>query len=219
MAITAAVGQAFTLEGRDAATDAVHEALRNFEGKRISLAIVFASHEYDIQEVLNGITTQLGNTPLVGMSTYGEIVSTGSHRRSVVVALLSGEDMEVQTAWVPGFSENSLRSVEALTEALNLHNNDKGALFVIGDGLNGDGAVICKNLPLGGYQLAGCLAGGDLNTGRTYQLLREIRARMRGEGQAPEAVEGPRDQQGSDIVPVNKKGSRDHRLLYPDDAE
>jgi hypothetical protein len=43
-------------------------------------------------------------------------------------------------------------------------------LLLVGDGVNGDAEILCQELPDEGYALAGCLAGGELWRGRTFQV-------------------------------------------------
>lgn len=170
MAITAAVGQAFALDGREAVTQAIHQALNDFSRPSVSLAFVFASYEFDIQEVLAGAIAQLGNTPLIGFSTSGEISLEGSSRRSVSVALIYSEGIQVRSEWMGGYSGNSQETVKKLLEAIELDKQLDANLLLVADGLHGDGEQLVKSLPEGPYQLLGCLAGGDLRLGRTSQI-------------------------------------------------
>jgi hypothetical protein len=170
MSVHTSIGQAFMLQGRAAGAEAVHEALRDFRAQNVSLGMVFASANYDMKEIISGVTTQLGDTPLIGFSTPAEINTLGSHRRSVVVALLAADDLEVRADWVPGVMENTLRTVEQLIQTLHLGVGEEGTLFLVGDGISNDGDVLCKSFPSGDYQFFGCLAGGDLRQGRTFQI-------------------------------------------------
>lgn len=170
MAITASVGQASSYQGRDAGTEAVHAALSRVEGSSISLALVFASSGYEIQDVLNGVMTQIGDTPVLGFSTSSEITREGNAHRSVVVALLGGDGLNARAEWQAGYSDDSLNAILKLADALELSKQDSGALLVVADGLNGDADALCNGLPLGSYQFAGCLAGGELHQTRTYQI-------------------------------------------------
>ena len=104
MSLTAAIGQSFALNGREASTQAIAQALNQIELPSISLALIFASHDFDIHEVLGGAAAKLGNIPLLGFSTSGEITAQGNSRRSVVVALLAGDDLDSRADWFPGFS-------------------------------------------------------------------------------------------------------------------
>ncbi len=170
MTLYAKIGQATALDGREAGTQAVHNALREFEGRAVDLALIFASHEYNVQKVVGGITGALGDTPLLGFSTSAEFSSLGRERRSVVVALLAGDDLKARSAWVPGFTDNTLRTAEQIIQTLEMRPNESGLLLVVGDGLNGDGDVLSKSFMAGNFQLAGCMADGNLRQERTYQI-------------------------------------------------
>ena len=170
MPLTVSVGQAFSVEGRQAVTQAIYDALVKIESEPVALGFIIASSEYDFQEVIKGAVTQLGNTPLIGFSASGEITNEGSHRRSVVAALLAGEGLESRAEWLPDFSENSQKVTQQMTKILELNNIVKGALFLVADGFGGDCDSLVNSLPKGEYWFAGCQAGGDLRLGRTYQI-------------------------------------------------
>ncbi|MBN2502802.1 MAG: FIST C-terminal domain-containing protein [Anaerolineales bacterium] len=168
--LKAAVGRAYAVDGRDASTQAIHQGFADLGSREVAAAFLFASHDYDINEVLSGATAQLGNTPIFGFSTSGEFAEDGSNRRSVVAALLSGEGIEAQAEWIPDFTSNMQVAVERMTRELHLTSQENATLLVAADGLSAEGEDLCKRLPFGRYTLAGCLAGGDLRLGRTFQI-------------------------------------------------
>lgn len=170
MSLKVSVGQAFSVEGREAVTQAIYDALMKIEAEKVDLAFIIASFEYNFQDILSGAVTQLGNTPLIGFSTSGEITHTGSHRRSVVVALVSGEGLQSRSEWLPDFSEDSPRVAQEIIQTLKVDDKTKGALFFVADGLGGDYEAMIDSLPEGEYYFAGCLAGGDLRQERTFQI-------------------------------------------------
>lgn len=170
MSLKVSVGQAFSVESREAITQAIYEALMRIEAEKVDLAFIIASFEYNFQDILSGAVTQLGNTPLIGFSTSGEMTRAGSHRRSVVVALISGEGIQSRSEWFPGFSEDSLRVAQEVIETLRVDTSTKGGLFFVADGLGGDYQGIIDSLPEGEYSFAGCLAGGDLRQEQTFQI-------------------------------------------------
>ena len=171
MPISAAVGQASAIDGREASAQAVRQALKKAGREQAALAFVFASNEYPIQEVLNGIAPVLGNTPLIGASSSHELTWEGPHQRSVVVALLFGESLEVQAVWWPGFAEDSRPAAEDLAGLLSDWDHPPGSLvFVTADGFGGDTTGLCERLSQGRYILSGGLAGGSVLSGRTHQI-------------------------------------------------
>ena len=170
MSISYSVGQAFSVEARDAVAKAVYEARISMGSAKVNFAIVIASVEYDFQAVFNAAKTQIGDIPMIGVSTTGELTNQGSHRRSVVVALIEGEELECQSDWQGDFSSNSVRAMRDLLSALSLTSERKGLLMLMADGLGGDYDEMLQQLPPGRYKMAGCLAGGDLRLGRTHQF-------------------------------------------------
>ncbi|MEJ2486311.1 MAG: FIST N-terminal domain-containing protein [Anaerolineales bacterium] len=170
MPVKVAVGQAFSVEGREAVSNAVYNARLTLGNASIDFAVIIASLEYDFQAIFNAAQTQIGDVPMIGFSTSGELTQSGSHRRSVVVALLSDDQLVCASEWLPGFSDNSARVTREAISSLSLTSEQKGLLLLVADGLNGNYEEVVNNLPPGRYQLAGCLAGGDVRLGRTHQL-------------------------------------------------
>jgi hypothetical protein len=171
MPISASVGQASAIDGREASAQAVRRALKKSSREQAALAFVFASNEYPIQEVLNGIAPVLGNTPLIGASSSHELTWDGPHQRSVVVALLFGDTLESQAAWWPGFAEDSRPASDEFAGLLADWDHPPGSLvFVTADGFGGDTSALCARLSHGSYTLSGGLAGGSVLSGRTHQI-------------------------------------------------
>jgi hypothetical protein len=164
------VGQAFSVEGRDAVARAVYEARLPLGNTQVNFAIVIASVEYDFKAVFNSAKTQIGDIPIIGFSTTGELTRDGSHRRSVVVALMVDDSLDYRSEWLPGFSNKSVQTMRDMFENLSLTSENKGLLLFIADGLNGEYEEMVQHLPPGRYQFAGGLAAGDLRIGRTHQM-------------------------------------------------
>ena len=88
MSIIGSVGTAQALDGREAGLQATHQALNRIGASAPGLAIVIASHQYQPREVLNGVSSLLGDTPMLGLSSPAGLSREGLHPHSVVVALL-----------------------------------------------------------------------------------------------------------------------------------
>ena len=164
------VGQAFSVEGRDAVARAVYEARLPTGQYPGEFCVVIASVEYDFQAVFNSAKTQIGDIPMIGFSTTGELTGAGSHRRSVVVALMVDDSLDYRSEWLPGFSNKSVQTMREMFDHLSLTSENKGLLLFIADGLGGEYEEMIQHLPPGRYQLAGGLAAGDLRIGRTHQF-------------------------------------------------
>lgn len=82
-----------------------------------SLGLVFVSSEVDIEEVNRGVVEVLGNCPIIGTSTAGEIAN-GLVRHGVVVAILASPHLRARVGMGKGVSQDFLRATqEALTQA------------------------------------------------------------------------------------------------------
>jgi diguanylate cyclase (GGDEF)-like protein/PAS domain S-box-containing protein len=84
-------------KGEDAfatGVEAARQALSSILESAPSLALVFASVRYDLEELLRGVHSVVGEVPVVGASTSGEICN-GPHRESVVVTILASPYLEV----------------------------------------------------------------------------------------------------------------------------
>lgn len=169
MTLQAVTGQASSLEAREAAVRATHQALERLGKKTLAFGLIVASYHYPFPQILDGITSLLGDTPLLGFSTNAEFTTDGVSHRSVVVALVSGNEMQAQADWWPGFDADSRDVTQKMIQAFQLYQNE-GVLLVAADGLNGDVCQLCALLPDGNYLLAGCLAGGDIRRATTSQI-------------------------------------------------
>ncbi|NTU57158.1 MAG: hypothetical protein HGA79_13000, partial [Anaerolineales bacterium] len=69
MTLKAAIGYAQALNGREAGLQATHHALNSLGTANPRMGFVIASHQYQARDVVNGVTSLLGDTPLIGMSS------------------------------------------------------------------------------------------------------------------------------------------------------
>lgn len=167
MALLATVGQAQALDGREAALQAAHQALDQLGGGNPILAIVTSSYQYEAQQVINGLSSLLGNTPIIGFSTPAGLTSHGIHSHSVVLALISASDVKVNVHWLGGYTQASREVTMQLVELLSQNPAQTTLLFA--DGFNVDAEALCANLPVGA-QVVGGLSSGDLHSGNSFQI-------------------------------------------------
>ncbi|MDK1028626.1 MAG: FIST N-terminal domain-containing protein [Anaerolineae bacterium] len=168
MTLQAAVGQAQALDGREASLQATHQALNRLGAVTPGMGIVIASHQYQPQDVASGVSSLLGDTPLIGFSAPAGVTGEGLHSHSVVVAVLSAEELDASSHWLPGYAQSS-REIASQLERLISGQQAKNVIF-FADGFNGDAEQFCHSLTPSGYQIAGILSSGDLHTGNTYQI-------------------------------------------------
>ncbi|HNB39908.1 MAG TPA: FIST N-terminal domain-containing protein [Anaerolineales bacterium] len=168
MAIVSSVGTAQALDGREAGLQATHQALNKLGANVPGLAVVIASHQYQAREVLNGVSSLLGDTPMIGFSSPAGLTRDGLHPHSVVVALLSG-DFQAETLWLPGYAQSGRETAQKIEQHASARVERQSVLF-FADGFNGDAEQFCNSLPQA-LDVTGALSSGDLHTGNTYQLM------------------------------------------------
>ena len=105
MTLTASIGQAQALNGREAGLQATHQALNKLGSGSPSFGFVIASHQYQAREVVSGVSGLLGDTPMIGFSSPVCLSGDGLHPNSVMVGLLSG-DFQAETRWMPGYAQS-----------------------------------------------------------------------------------------------------------------
>jgi hypothetical protein len=167
MTLLAAVGHARALDGREAGLQATHQALNILGSSAPMFGLVVSSYQYEPQQVVNGVSSLIGNTPLVGFSTPAGMTSAGMHLHSVVVALLSASDIRADVQWLAGYTQGSREVAHQLADILEHKPHQPSLLFA--DGFNADAEQLCGSLPEG-TNLFGALSSGDLHTGNAYQI-------------------------------------------------
>jgi hypothetical protein len=144
------------------------------EGRDPKLLIVFCSHSYDLQELLDAINERSGDAPLIGCSTAGEIAAGGVQDSSVVVTALGGDGFSVSTTAAVSASSDLRRSgAEAAASLTELEERPHRVLLLLTDGLAGDQQEIVRgaySVAGAGIPLVGGCAGDDLRMETTYQL-------------------------------------------------
>ena len=165
-----AVGRSNREDAERAGREAGAEARSNGVPK---LAVIFASCEYELDSLLGGIRKELGDTPLIGCSTAGEIATAGPGDASVVVAAMGGDGLEIATG--VGL-ETSTRLRQAGEDAARCIADASGphrALLMLTDGLSGDQQEIVRgaySVVGAGVPLVGGCAGDGLEMKKTLQL-------------------------------------------------
>ena len=167
MTLVASVGSAQALDGREAGLQAAHQALNRIGANAPSFAIVIASHQYQAREVLNGVTSLLGDTPVLGFGSPAGLTHEGLHPHSVIVALLSG-DFQADTLWYPGYAQSGRETGTKVMQRATAREERQSLLF-FADGFNGDAEQFCTALSPS-LNVIGGLSSGDLHTGNTYQM-------------------------------------------------
>ena len=163
----ASVGSAQALDGREAGLQAAHQALNRLGANVPNLALVVASHQYQPREVLNGVSSLLGDSPILGFSSPAGLTLEGHHPHSVVVALLSG-DFQAETLWLPGYAQSGRETAAKIEQHVSAR-SDLHSMIFFADGFNGDAEQFCSGIT-SALHVTGGLSSGDLHTGNTYQM-------------------------------------------------
>lgn len=167
MTLIATVGKARALDGREAGMQAAHQALNALGTNAPVLGIVITSYLFDAQQVINGVASLIGNTPVIGFSTPAGFTQDGLEPHSVILALLAGSDVRAGVSWLAGYTQGSREVAQELVELLSQRPQQSALIFA--DGFNADAEQLCASLPPE-TRLAGALSSGDLHTGNAYQI-------------------------------------------------
>jgi hypothetical protein len=167
MTLLAAVGNARALDGREAGLQAAHQALNGLGSNSPVFGIVVSSYQFDAQDVVNGIASLIGNTPVIGFSTPAGLTSDGLQPHAVTLALIASTDARADVTWLAGYTQGSREVSQQLAGLLT--RNPRQPALIFADGFNADAEQLCAGLPVG-TNLIGALSSGDLNTGNAYQI-------------------------------------------------
>jgi hypothetical protein len=168
MALKASSGYAQALNGREAGLRATHQALNRLGSGTPAFGFVIASHQYPALEVVSGVSSLLGDTPMIGFSSSVCLAADGLHHNSVLVGLLGG-DLQAETRWLPGYAQSGRETGAQLSDVLAGRADARGLLF-FADGFNGDADQFCHALSAAAVPVVGGLSSGDLHTGHSYQI-------------------------------------------------
>ena len=164
----AVYGVGVGINGQEAAMRATQYALDQLGAARPALALVFAAQEFQMSEVLAGLTALLGETPLWGFGTTRPLTGEGDQPRSVVVALLTGAELRAQVHWFPNHSQDSPTTARQLLQQLKQDIFLPRDILVAADGINGSFTPLCEAVGSLPVRVSGCAAAGDPSLGKTF---------------------------------------------------
>ena len=81
----------------EGAAAAARNAAAKVAKHAISVVYVFASVKYDLDRVLRGVASVVGDAPIIGSSTAGEILDE-LRRGSIVVGIVASPHLRVRSA-------------------------------------------------------------------------------------------------------------------------
>lgn len=182
MSIFAGVGRALDEDSFAAGSKATQMAIDDLQTRSDrdrSLVIVFASPQYDQEQMLAGVRSIAGETPVVGSSTAGEITGGGPAQGTVAVMVLAADDdVEFVTAMAEGIdTKGSLEVGRALAQDLQEQQSDMQAVMIFPDVLAGNGADVVRGLQeeLGKhFTIFGGASGDDQEFKQTFQYKDDV---------------------------------------------
>lgn len=179
MSIKAGVGSSKNLaEHRQAAYEAVSEAITKLDGQKPDIVFVFSSIKYDQHEVVVGANQAASGALVVGGSAAGEITSWATEFDAVNALAVAAPAVKFFSGHSEGVSKDSFKAgVNAAKAVLAAANGAKIDLFVmIPDGMTGDGAGIVQGVQsvMGeNFPIIGGSAGDDYLFKKTYEYYKD----------------------------------------------
>jgi hypothetical protein len=174
---TAVYGVGTGINGREAAMQATQRALDQLGATKASLGLVFVSQELNVAEAQAGVTSLMGETPLWGFSTIGSLTGDGDQPRSVVVALIAGNDLKSQVQWFPNYAQDSAGVARQFLQQLRQEVFLPQEILLVVDGINGSLTPVCSALRELQVRVTGCMASGDPSQGKTYGIGKNLSGR------------------------------------------
>ncbi len=173
--ITTAIGWSAQSDATRAGKEAAGLALKHLPLRRLPIvAIVFGSSWLDPRALLEGIHTVLGNVPVVGQSTAGEIRPEGPTTHSCVVLLVASEALGCSIGVGERIDQNPREAGQQAAYAAMraLHKTPRIGCLMFMDGLVPGSADVVRGIQevVGTSSLiVGGMAADDLRFLKTYQ--------------------------------------------------
>lgn len=164
------------VNGNEAASEAARQALRQLEVGRPAFGLVVYSRNFKPEQILNGLKSTLGSTPIWGLSTICPFTSDGESQQSVLVGLVGGSGLKASVHWLSAttpdeFAPGLRKGVEeSLADLIARAPGAGGALLAPAGSGNSPSVTtaIQRALQRMAYPIAGgldaetCLAANDL---------------------------------------------------------
>lgn len=179
MAILVGIGLSKNRDSYLAGKEAAHSAKQKIDSKNISLAFVFATTHFKLEQLLAGIKEILGNTPVVGSSGVGIITPSGIDSTAAAVMLISSTKVKFAIAKETDLDKKDLhiagqKLAKAALQNLGAAQREVFILFLDGLIKNGSSLISGIKETLGiSFPLIGGSSGDDLKFTKTYQFFRD----------------------------------------------
>lgn len=169
------IGTSCEKDSLTAGKEAASLALLSFGGETPDVAIVFASQRLRYDELLKGIQSVIGNIPMVGGTTAGEISTHGLGTSTIALCLLSSTALSFQTASASDMKKDEEDCGKRLAKKIvrNISMDNAKSLILFPDGMGGDGVSLLKGVQsvLGSnFEIVGAFLGDDGQFKETFQF-------------------------------------------------
>lgn len=168
MTLTVATALSNEVHSNSVGGAAARRVLDAMGRKPIAACLMIESAEYELQQVLLGAAALLGDVPIFGFSSNGELTHRGLSERSVALAAISGDSAGVRVGYWPGFEQNTAAVIKRML--MDLAPSDaNGGLLLCADGFSANLDSLPASLAGAACTIGGCLTGGEPHTGRLQQ--------------------------------------------------
>lgn len=171
--IQAGVGKSKNQDSKKAGAEAAQQALDQIQGAKPDLVMVFASVQFEQEQVLQGVRGIAKEALLVGCSDSGEIITQGPDSKSVVAMVLSAPEIEFAIGVGKNIKTDSRAAGKQAAENIIQKAKGKLSMFIMfPDGLTGNGADIVRGAQdaLGQhFPIMGGSAGDDFAFEKTFE--------------------------------------------------
>jgi hypothetical protein len=167
------VGRSCERDSFTAGQQAAAEAQQSRRTKP-DVLIIFGAPGFDHQQLLAGASSVMGEVPLIGGTTAGEISSKGFSTDSVVVMALSSDTLQFTTGIGHDMSKGEHACSGRLLDSISAQTSIDNALtlLVLPNGMGGDGVEVIKGLQsvIGEeFEIVGGYLGDDTDFSNTFQ--------------------------------------------------
>ena len=172
------IGWSTAADAAKAGVDAAENALADLGSLRPQLAIVFGSSWLHQASMLQGVRSVVGEIPLAGESTAGEIVPDGPITHSCTVVLFASTVLACSVGMAEDVDRIPREAGQqaAHTALQEFHGSPRLGFLLFGDGLVTGYADVVRGIQevLGTSALiVGGMAGDDLRFAKTYQYFKD----------------------------------------------
>ena len=170
------IGNSSAKDSIIAGKEAAGQAMLSFDKKSPDVALVFASQRFQHNDLLKGIQSVIGDIPLLGGTTAGEISTHGLGSETIVICLIASATLSFNTVVENGMLKDEEGCGQRLANKIisNASIGDAKSLILFPDGLvGGDGISLLKGIQsvLGNdFEIAGGFLADDGKFLKSFQF-------------------------------------------------